>query len=83
MIRFLLGHYMYAGDSQSVLIAPLYDHPTNHCLRFRYHMRMRDGATAGLLMFAQETDNGDATIPPRAITVHNASYLNTRSSVTV
>ena len=74
---------MYAGDSRSMLIAPLYDHPTNHCLRFRYHMRMRDGATAGLLMFAQETDNGNATIPPRPITVHNASYLNTRYSVTV
>ena len=73
---------MYAGDDKSMLVAPLYDLPTNHCLRFRYHMRM-SGSTAGLLMFAQETDDGGATIPPRAINTLKVSYLFAYTSKTV
>ena len=67
----IAGHYMYAGDGASMLVAPLYDHPTNHCIRFRYHMRMRGGNAGELLLFAQETDDGSPTVPPRDITVHS------------
>ena len=66
---------MYAGDGASMLVAPLYDHPTNHCIRFRFHMRMRGGNAGALRLFAQETDDASATIPPRAITAHSVRYF--------